>query len=89
MVISTKRPSEQDGNQTLQGAYNDVDFSITVNGYLVGKVGRKIDMVIGTDTIPNDMETYTFSEDGVTLFVYEIIYTDGTRDVFKSAERIS
>jgi len=89
MVISAKRPSAQDANQTLQGSYNDVDLSITTNGFLVGKVGRKIAAAVSTTNIANDTETYTFSEDGITLYVYKVIYTDGTRATILTAERIS
>ena len=84
---SAKPMSSTDPGETAQYEFNDVDATKTVNGFLVGKVGRKIVMTVGTDTIPNDKEIYTFSEDGITLYVYDVIYTDGTRTVFKSAER--
>ena len=89
MVISAKQPSKQDANQTLKGSYNDVDLSITVNGFLVGKIGRKIAAAISTTNIANDTETYTFSEDSITLYVYKVIYTDGTRAGILTAERIA
>ena len=89
MSITTKRPSAQDGNQALQGAFNDVDSSITVNGFLVGQVGHKVDMALSTTTITNDTETYTFSDNGTTLYAIRVIYTDGSRSILMSAERIS
>lgn len=87
MVISTKRPSEQDGNQTLQGSYNDVDSTLSVNGFLVGKVGHKVIMTIATTTVPNDTEIFNFYDSANLLYTFTIIYTDGSRDVFLSAER--
>lgn len=89
MSITGKRPSAQDGNQALQGAFNDVDSSLTVNGFLVGKIGHKVDMALSTTTITNDTETYTFSDSGTTLYAIKVIYTDGSRVTMISAERIS
>lgn len=89
MSNTVKRKSDLDGNQTLQKAFNDVDATITTNGFLVGKVGRKIDLAISTTTVTNDTETYTFSEDGTDLYQLRIVYTNGTRDLLLSAERIS
>lgn len=89
MSNTIKRLSERDANQTLQGSFNDVDMSLTTNGFLVGKVGRKVSAIISTTSVANDTITYTFSEDGTNLYAYEIIYTDGTRSVLVSAERIS
>ena len=86
----TKKPSAPiDSQQTLKYAYNKEDASITTNGFLVGKVGRKVELVISTTNVANDTETYTFIEDAVTLYQLEIIYTDGTRETMLSAERIA
>lgn len=89
MANTVKRPSDLDGNQTLKNAFNDVDSTITTNGFLVGKVGRKIELAISTTTLSNDTETYSFIEDGVTLYQLEVIYTSGSRETLLSAERIS
>ena len=87
MAKTTKRPSPQDGNQALQGAYNDVDSSFTTNGFLVGKLGHKIIMTISTTSIADDTETYNFFDGANALYEITVIYTDGTRDVILSAER--
>jgi len=87
MSKTTKPLSDTDGQQTLQGAYNDVDNSLNVNGFLVGVVGRKIIMTISTTSIANDTETYAFSENGTPLYSIKVIYTDGTRATMISAER--
>jgi hypothetical protein len=77
-----KHLSDRDGFQTLQGAFNEEDFSITQAGFLVGKVGRRIE-VGGAGAV----ETYTFLEDGDILYVLTLTYTDGTKSSLLSAER--
>lgn len=89
MSTTIKRLSERDANQTLQHSYNDVDGTITTNGFLVGKVGRKVVIAITTTSVANDTTQITFSELGITLYVYECIYTDATRSTLISAERIA
>ncbi len=89
MSETTKTSTTRDYQQTLKKSYNDVDSTLSVNGFLVGKVGRKIAQVISTTTVDNDTATFTFSEDGTTLYVYKIIYTTSAQTVLLSAERIS
>jgi hypothetical protein len=87
MANTTKTKSQVDGNQALQKAYNDVDATLGVNGFVVGKVGHKIELAISTTNVANDTETYTFSDNGTTLYVITVIYTDGGRDTLLSVER--
>lgn len=87
MANTSKRLSDQDANSTLRGAFNDVDFSLTTNGFLVGKVGRKVEQTISTTNVANDTEVISFYESGTLLYTLTIIYTNGTRDVLLSAER--
>ena len=89
MSHTVKNLSERDARQTLQLSFNDVDASLTTNGFLVGKVGRKVTLAISTTTVANDTQTFTFLEDGVTLYSLKIIYTDNTYATMLSAERIS
>lgn len=84
MSRTSKVPSDQDANQTLQGAYNDVDSSFTTNGFLVGKVGHRVSVAIA-----GAVETYTFSDNGTQLYQLELVYTDGTRSQLLTATRIS
>lgn len=87
MADTQKRLSERDHGQTLQASFNDVNSTLGVDGFIVGKVGRRIDLAIETTNVPNDTEIYTHSESGSTLYVLEIVYTDGTRDQLLSVER--
>lgn len=87
--VTSKPSSDVDASQTLQGAFNDVDKTITINSFLVGLVGREITLVIQTTNVANDTELYTFLESGTQLYQFQIIYTDGTRTTLMSATRIS
>lgn len=89
MAITQKAPSDLDYSQNIQGAYNDVDATLSTNGFLVGKVGRKVVVTVSTTTVANDTETYAFSENALALYSLKLIYTDGTRSTLMSAERIS
>lgn len=89
MANTTKPLSKLDGNQVLQQVSNDVNGTLAVDGFLVGKVGHKVVLSISTTSVANDTETYTFSDSGSTLYQIKVIYTDGTRDLMISAERIA
>lgn len=87
MAETKKKFSERDANQTLQHSYNGVDGSLTINGFLVGKVGRKVNLSVTTTTITDDTEEFSFSEDGILLYTLKIVYVDGARQQMISAER--
>lgn len=87
-MANTQKPlSERDANQTLQHAYNDVDGSLTTNGFLTGKVGRKIEQSITTTNVANDTAVIDFIENGNLLYTLTVVYTDATQSVLVSAER--
>lgn len=81
--------SPKDAEQVIRQAQNDVNGTVGVDGFIVGLIGRRVDKVISTTTVPNDTATFNFSENGTALYSIEIVYTDGTRNEFLSAERIS
>lgn len=87
MAETTKPLSQRDFTQTLKGAFNDVDKSLTTNGFLVGKVGHKVTLAITTTSVTDDTESYSFSDSGIPLYTLTIVYTDGTREQMISAER--
>lgn len=89
MANTSKQMSKLDSEQTLKSAFNEVDKSFTTNGFLVGKIGHKVELVISTTNIANDTETYTFSDSGTQLYQFRVIYTSGSRETMLSAERIS
>ena len=89
-MSNTQKPlSYRDANQTLQSSYNDVNGTLSVDGFITGLVGRKITLSIITTTIANDTEIYNFLENSVSLYQIKIIYTNGTRSQMLSTERIA
>lgn len=87
MSDSLKIMSDRDASQVQKFVYNESDKSLTTNGFLVGMVGRKITQAISTTTVANDTATFTFIENGVTLYQYTVIFTDASQTVMLSAER--
>jgi hypothetical protein len=89
MSETGKTLSERDYQQTLRKAYNDVDATLSVNGFLVGKVGHKVTLTIQTTTIASDTELFSFYDNATLLYQLKLIYTDGARSVLLSAERVA
>ncbi len=86
--ITTIKPfSQRDPGQTLQAGFNDVDSTLTVNGFLVSVVGRKITVTISTTTVSNDTQNFAFSENGIALYTLQLVFTDSTYSQLISAER--
>lgn len=79
MANTAKGVSRQNA---LQIALNDKDASLAVSGFLAAVVGRKVELAINSA-----VETYTFKENGTTLYVITLTYTDSTRATLLSAER--
>jgi hypothetical protein len=89
MSNTTKPLNDRDYEQAIQSVYNQVDATLSVNGFIVGKVGHKITQTITTTTIANDTEVFAFYDGATMLYEIKVIYTDGTRTLMLSAERIS
>ncbi len=89
MANTTKQMSEKDFQQVLRGAFNDVDKTVSTNGFLVGKVGHRVTSTISTTNVANDTETYEFFDVSTSLYQIRVIYTDGGRTDLLSAERIA
>ena len=87
MSITTKQPTKLDYEQSIQEAYNDVNATLSVDGFLTGKVGHKVSLALAMTTIPDDTEIYTFEDNGTILYQITIIYTDNSRSLMVSAER--
>lgn len=83
MSKTDKTMSDRDFQQTLKLSFNDVDASVTTNGFLIAKVGRKVEI----DVSGGSVAIYTFKESGVTLYQYTLTYTDASRTILVSAER--
>lgn len=83
MSNTKKIMSDRDFQQTLKLSFNDADASLSTNGFLIAKVGRRVEV----DVSGGSVAIYTFIENGVTLYEYTITYTDNTRTQMVSAER--
>jgi hypothetical protein len=73
----------------LRGAHVQEDQSIAVSSFLNSKVGHKVTQVISTTTVTNDTETHSFYDGSLLLMQLKVIYTDGGRSTYLSAERIA
>ena len=89
MSHTSKPMTKRDDEQVLRSAYNEVNGTLAVDGFLTGKVGHKVTLAISTTNVANDTETYEYFDGATSLFSIEIIYTDGTRSTMLSAERVS
>lgn len=87
--MSNKKASNLSNENVLRDVHSQEDNSLITNGYLVAKVGRRIESVDSTTNVAGDTQTITFIEDGVTIYVLRVIYTDATQSKFVSAERIA
>lgn len=83
MAKTDKLMSDRDFQQAIKLTFNDVDASLTTNGFLIAKVGRKVEV----DVSGGSVAIYTFKESGVTLYQYTLTYTDASRTILVSAER--
>lgn len=76
MSNTTKRFSEFDHQQTLTGSYNDVNATLGVDGFLVGKVGRGFEV----ETVSPTVENYHFYEDNGDTLLYTLQFTYDNSD---------
>ena len=85
MNETSKKLSEKDYSQTLQGAYNEVDKTLSVNGFIVGKVGHK---VIRTDYLTTG-DDFSFYDGSTLLYTIRVNYTTPTKAILDYVERIA
>ena len=83
MSITTKPPTKLDYEQALQGSYNDVNSTLSVDGFLTGKVGHKV-----VRTTPSgSVEVYSFYDNSTLLYEITITYTSSTKEEISVVER--
>lgn len=83
MAKTAKEMSEQDPQQVLRGAYNEVDKSLTTASFIVGKIGHKI---VKTNTSAT-IEDYAYSDGATLLYTIRVTYVDSTKADLVSVER--
>jgi len=87
--MSTQKPfSDFDADQIIRKIYNEAGM-ICTEGWVTGKIGRKITYAIVQTNVANDTIQNSYIEDGVTLIVLNTVYTDGTRSTISHVERVS
>lgn len=85
--MSNKKASKLSNENVLRSAHVDETASLSINGYVSAKVGRRIELSLATTNVLNDTEVYTYLEDGVQIMVLEVVYTDAGRETLVSVER--
>lgn len=84
MSVTSKPNAAVNSGNVLAAAYNYADKSITTAGFLVGKVGHKVERTLVNDTT----EDYSYYDESSLLYTIRITYTDASRGELLSAERI-
>lgn len=87
MADTTKQFTELDQQQVLKKSYNKETATLGVDGFIAGKVGRKIVRSVETTTVLNDTEVFAFSEDGQDLYTLKVVYSDASLETLVSVER--
>lgn len=85
MSESQKPMSQLDFQQVIKFASNDVNKTIGVDGFIVGKVGHKMTVTYPSGTT----EVYSFYDGSTLLYELTIVYTDSTKESLSSVERTS
>jgi len=81
-TTSKQMPTIDDDNAIKQ-AFNIEDKSLTINSFLVGKVGHKITRTVISPTV----DDYSFFDGAVLLYTYRITYSNAGHDDINQAER--
>lgn len=90
MNATDKKMTGKDDQQAQRFAFNDVNHTMGVDGFIVGEVGRKFTQTISTTNIANDTATFNFFQNSTELlYSIRIIYTDGSRTDMLEGERIA
>lgn len=85
MSLTTKPPTKLDYEQAIQGSFNDMNSTLSVDGFIVGKIGHRI-----VRSEPSaSAEDYSFYDNATLLYTIRITYTDALKQTLLSVERIA
>lgn len=87
MAETQKVPAEYDYQQTLRRIYNAEGSTMSVDGFLAGKVGRKIRQTKTTTNTLNDTLVFDFIEDGTALYQFTLVFNNSSFDELIEATR--
>lgn len=82
---TTKPTAVIDADNVLRQTFNTEDKSITVNSFLVGKIGHRVVRTIVSTTV----DDYSFYDVDLVLYVLRVTYNNAAHDEINQAERIS
>lgn len=83
MSDTTKPLSDRDANQVLQHVHNNVNATLGVDGFIVGKLGRKITRTVISTTV----EDYEFFDGTTLLYKIRVTYDNSAHDNVDQVER--
>jgi len=83
MSVTSKPLSSADGDQVLRGIHNPDSGAIAVEGWVTGKVGRKITITAFSATV-DDIE---FLEGSTSLMTMRVTYDDAAHTNVTEVER--
>lgn len=83
MANTTKPMSDRDASQTLQKSFNDVNDTLSVDGFVVGKVGRAVQRNVISATV----DDYEFYEGATLLYTLRVTYSNSGHDDVNRVER--
>ena len=86
---TTKEIGKIDGDQVLRKAYNVEDSTMSVNGFIVGKVGHRITRTITNTNVANDTERFSFFDNAIQLYIIDVIYATGDREELIEVRRVA
>ncbi len=85
MSETTKSPSEYSEQQIMQRSFNKEGHTLGVDGFIVGKLGRKI---IRSD-VTSSSEDFAFYDSTTLLYTIRITYTDSSKSTLSQVERVA
>lgn len=81
----TRKEQDIDGLRALRGAFNPEGRTLGVDGFIVGKIGHRID--VGYPSA--EIETFSYYDEELLLCTIQVTYTDSTKENLSSVERIA
>lgn len=85
MADTTKKPSKNDFNKTLQYAFNDSTRTLGTSSFVVNKINHEINFVEVSPTI----QDVQYMDESVVLFTLRLTYTDASRNNITNVKRIT
>jgi len=84
MSATTSKPiTDMSSENTLRGAFNDSDQSLTTSTFVTAKVGHKITRTVISAVI----DDYSYLDGAVLLYTLRITYSNPAHDDVDSVER--